>query len=105
MEEYIFSNIAKECLQNKIIIPLQPKEELSVHFIKNNKVYFQVILYQEDTETILSSTHPYYDEWFEYLFLIFQIETNNLIQLHLVLDYDREQETFILSNQDQYKIK
>jgi hypothetical protein len=98
MEEYIFSNIAKECLQTKINIPLKPREELSIHFIKNNKVYFQVILYQEDTESILTSTHPYYDEeWLEYLFLMLQIETDNLIYIHLVLDYDREQETFILS--------
>jgi hypothetical protein len=101
MEDYIFSKIAKECLQDKLYIPLQPREELSIHFIKNNKVYFQVILYKEDTEYILSYDHPYYhEEWLEYLYLFFQIETENIIQMHLILDYDREQETFIHSIQE-----
>jgi len=94
MEYHIFSNLHQEC----IYIPLQPNEEISIHFIKAlSDVSCKVILYDNDREQILQPPHLYYDEgYIEYLFLLFQLETTNLIGLKLVMDYDREQQKFIL---------
>lgn len=94
MESYIFSNLLQECID----IPLQPNEELSIHFSKlNNTIECKVILYSKDGETILKPSHIYYDEgYIEYLLLLFQLETINLIKLTLIMDYDREQQKFVL---------
>jgi hypothetical protein len=94
MESHIFSKINQECID----IPLQPNEELSIHFIKTlHHICCRVILYSKDGECILQPSHRYYDEgYIEYLFLLFQLETTNLIELKLVMDYDREQQQFIL---------
>lgn len=94
MEAYIFSN--QECID----IPLQPNEELSIHFIKTwEDVHCKVILYSKDgeVETVLEPPHLYYDEgYIEYLFLLFQLESTNFIQCKLIMDYDREQQKFII---------
>ena len=94
MESHIFSKLLQECID----IPLQPNEELSIHFSKTlNNVCCKVILYRHDGETILEPSHIYYDKGYvEYLFLLFQLETINLIELSLIMDYDREQQKFVL---------
>ena len=94
MEANVFSNLLQECID----IPLQTDEELSIHFIKmSNTIMCKVILYTKDGECILGPSHNYYDEgYIEYLFLLFEIETMNMIELKLIMDYDREQQKFIL---------
>ncbi len=94
MEAHIFSNLHQECID----IPLQPNEELSIHFSKTlNHVSCKVILYSKDGESILEPSHTYYDEeYIEYLFLMFQLETMNIIKLTIIMDYDREQQKFVL---------
>ena len=94
MEARVFSNILQECID----IPLQPTEELSIHFNKTlNNVYYKVMLYSKDGERILEPSHTYYDEgYLEYLFILFQLETMNIIEITLIMDYDREQQKFIL---------
>lgn len=98
MESYVFSRLVKECLQEKIHIPLQPNEELSLHLIKKNKVYSKLFVYTHDSEEEIKPTHLYYVDDIEYLFLWFHIESINIIELCLILDYDRENETFIHIN-------
>jgi hypothetical protein len=94
MESHIFSKLLQECID----IPLQPNEELSIHFSKtSHSVDCKLILYSQDGETILEPSHMYYDEgYIEYLFLLFQLETLNIIQLTIIMDYDREQQKFVL---------
>ena len=94
MEAHVFSNLLQECID----IPLQSDEELSIHFIKmSNHIEYKVILYSKDGETILGPTHNYYDEgYIEYLFLLFELETMNVIELKLIMDYDREHHKFVL---------
>jgi len=101
MEAHIFSNLHQECID----IPLQPNEELSIHFIKmSNIIQCKVILYTKDGECILGPSHKYYNEgYIEYLFLLFELETLNLIQLKLIMDYDREQQKFILIHEPDFR--
>ena len=100
MEESIFEKITSECLQDPVHIPLKYNEELMIHFIKhNNKVYSKVILCksekEEEEELYLFDT--YYDELlFGHMFVLFQLEVKNISDIHIVLIYDRELETFIL---------
>ena len=102
MEETIFEKISSECLQDPVKIPLKRNEELTIHFIRrNNKVYNKVILYksdrEEEEEQEIYLFDPYYDEMlFGYMFVLFQLETKSIPDLHIVLIYDRELETFIL---------
>ena len=100
MEDHVFSNLLQECID----IPLQPNEELSIHFSKTStNVECKVILYRQDSETILTSPHLYYDErYIEYLLLLFELETINLIELTLIMDYDREQQKFVLIHVPSY---
>jgi len=94
MENHIFSNLLQECID----IPLQPNEELSIHFNKTaNHVECKVLLYMNDDEYVLEPSHRYYnEEYIEYLFLLFRLETLNLIEIKLIMDYDREQQKFVL---------
>ena len=98
MEENIFKKISSICLHDPVKIPLKYNEELTIHFIrKNNKVYNKVILCKSDTEEELYLFDLYYDELlFGYMFIIFQLETRCIPDIHIVLIYDRELETFIL---------
>ena len=100
MEESIFEKITLECLQDPVKILLKMNEELIIHFIKhNNKVYSKVILCKSDREEEeeLDLFDPYYDEMlFGYMFVLFQLETKSIPDVHMVLIYDRELETFIL---------
>jgi hypothetical protein len=100
MEDYVYSKLLQECID----IPLQPNQELSIHFTKSyNTVYCKLILYKQDGETILEPSHIYYDEgYIEYLFLLFQIETMNILHLRLIMDYDREQQKFVLIHVPSY---
>jgi len=94
MESYIFSRLYK-CLPEKINVPLRPNEELSIHLIKTTETeYAKLLLYSEDGEHEISKTHPYYID-IDYLFFLFCIETLGVEQIYLILEYDREQETFI----------
>ena len=99
MEETIYKKIAKKCLVDPVIIPLKSHEELCIHFIKeNNKVYFNVILYNGDEEIHQYLFDTYYDEMlYGYMFIIFQINTKNISDIRITMQYDREQETFIFS--------
>jgi hypothetical protein len=98
--EAIFSKLQQECID----IPLQQNEELSIHFSKTlYTIDCKVILYKNDTETILQPPHVYYDEgYIEYLFLLFRLVTMNLIEITLTMDYDREQQQFILIHLPNY---
>jgi hypothetical protein len=100
MEESIFEKITLECLQDPVKIPLKMNEELTIHFIRrNNKVYNKVILYKSDREEEqeLYLFDTYYDEMLVgYMFILFQLETKSIPDVHIVLIYDRELETFIL---------
>ena len=100
MESSIFSTLHHECID----IPLQHTEELSIHFSKKiHNVNCKVILYSKDGEIILNSSHSYYDKgYIEYLLLLFELETENLIELTLIMDYDREQQKFILGHLPDY---
>jgi hypothetical protein len=100
MEAYVFSKLHQECID----IPLQPNEELSIHFSKtSNTVNYKVLLYSENGETILEPSHIYYDEgYMEYLFLLFQLETMNIIEFTLIIDYEREKHKFILGHLPDY---
>ncbi len=100
MEDYVYSKLLQECID----IPLQPNQELSIHFSKSlNQVSCKLILYKQDGETILEPSHIYYDEgYIEYLFLLFQIETMNILHLRLIMDYDREQQKFVLIHVPSY---
>ena len=94
MESYIFSRLYK-CLPEKINIPLRPNEELSIQLIKTpNTEYAKLILYSGDGEHEITNTHPCYMD-IDYLFLCFCIETSDIDHIHLILEYDREQEMFI----------
>ena len=89
MESYIFSRFS---LPEKIVIPLLPYEELTIHLIKtpcNERI--KMILYDEDSEQEIYN-QPYVD--MEYLFFQFLVETSELVEMHLILNYDREQEKF-----------
>ena len=99
MEETIYKKIARKCLVDPVVIPLKSHEELCIHFIKeNNKAYFNVILHTGDEEIHQHLFDTYYDEMlYEYMFIIFQINTKNISDIYLTLQYDREQETFIFS--------
>ena len=96
--EVIYANIVKECLTEPIIIPLKNDEEISIHFTRNCTIaYCNVILYKDDKEEHLFLFDPYYHEiLFGYMFLIFQIMSQEIENIHIELVYDREQETFIL---------
>ena len=100
MEETIFEKITSECLQDPVKIPLKNNEDLMIHFIKhNNKVYNKVILCksEKEEEEEIYLFDPYYDEMlFGYMFVLFQLETKLISDVHMVLIYDRELETFIL---------
>jgi len=100
MEESIFEKITLECLQDPVKILLKMNEELIIHFIKhNNKVYSKVILCKSDREEEeeLYLFDNYYDELlFGHMFVIFQLETKKISNVHMVIIYDRELETFIL---------
>jgi hypothetical protein len=100
MEETIFEKITSECLHDPVKIHLKYNEELTIHFIrKNNKVYNKVILCKSDTEEEkeLYLFDDYYDEMLVgHMFIIFQLETRCIPDIHIVLIYDRELETFIL---------
>ena len=100
MEETIFEKITSECLQDPVKIPLKRNEELTIHFIRrNNKVYNKVILCksEKEEEEEIYLFDPYYDEMlFGYMFVLFQLETKLISDVHMVLIYDRELETFIL---------
>jgi len=92
MESFIFSKLANECLHN-IKIPLHPHESIFIHLIKTpDNSYVKTILYSDDYE---SEIHNQYYIDTEYLFFRFLIETDNIIEIKLILEYDREQETFI----------
>jgi hypothetical protein len=89
MESYIFSRF---CLPEKIVIPLLPYEELSIHLIKTPyHESIKMILYGEDSEQEIHK-QSYID--MEYLFFQFLVETSELVEIHLILNYDREQEKF-----------
>jgi hypothetical protein len=94
MEAHVFSNMHQECID----IKLQPNEELSIHFIKTStSIDYRMILYTNNGECILTPFHIYYDEgYLEYLFLLFRLETMNMIEFTLIMDYDREQKQFII---------
>lgn len=100
MEESIFEKITSECLQHPIKIPLKKTEEMMIHFIKhNNKVYSKVILCktEREEEEELYLFDEYYDELlFGHMFVLFQMEVKKISDVHMVLIYDRELETFIL---------
>jgi hypothetical protein len=94
MESYIFSRLYK-WIPEKINVPLRPNEELSIQLIKTpNTEYAKIILYSEDGENEITKTHPCYID-IDYLFFLFCIETSDIEQIHLILEYDREQESFI----------
>lgn len=95
MESYVFSKLSKECFREKINIPLASNEELSIHLIKTPFTeYAKTIITSDDGENEIYHSHPCYVN-IDYLFLWFLVETANMVEMHLVLDYDREQETFI----------
>ena len=94
MESYIFSRIHK-CLPEKINIPLESNEELSIQLIKTTTTeYAKIILYNEDGEDEINNTHRCYID-IDYLFFLFCIETSDIAEINLILEYDREQESFI----------
>jgi hypothetical protein len=97
MESYIFSRLYR-CLPEKINVPLQSNEELCIHLIKTPETeYVKLILTSGDGEHEITNTHPCYID-IDYLFFVFCIETSDMEEIHLTLEYDREQEMFIHVN-------
>ena len=97
MESYIFSRLHK-WLPEKINVPLRPNEELSIQLIKTPiNEYAKIILYGVDGVHEINNTHPCYID-IDYLFFMFCIETSDIMQINIILEYDREQEMFIHIN-------